>query len=280
MKDTVPDKGRVRDQWRDRATYWDRRADEIAEMAARFNGPMLDAADVEPGQQVLDIASGAGEPALSIARRVGETGTVTATDMVGEMLAGARRRAAAAGLANIRFEIVDMEALPFPDGIFDRVTCRFGLMFCPQPEQALAEARRVLMPGGRAAYMVWGPREETTLFSVFTEAADKVFGADDPAVDYETPFRFATEGSVAGLMRESGFAEAEETALRFTPRVPVGEPFWRAHQDMGLGPRLARAGADELAALDKAIIETLEKYRDGAEYQLSVHARIVVGSVT
>ena len=93
-----------------------------------------------PGQAVLDLASGIGEPALDIARRVGETGVVTATDMVPEMLVGARRRAAEANLANIRFEIVDMEALPFATASFDVVSCRLGVMFATDRAAALLRA--------------------------------------------------------------------------------------------------------------------------------------------
>ena len=109
----------VRADWSNRGAAWDRWADELAAMADRFNQPLLDAADVRPGQRVLDLASGAGEPALTIAGRVGGEGRVTATDLVPEMLAGARRRAALAGFDNIDFELADMEALPFDEGTFD-----------------------------------------------------------------------------------------------------------------------------------------------------------------
>ena len=101
-------------------------ADQMADMADRFNQPLIDAIGVAPGHDVLDLASGTGEPALSLARRVGPSGQITATDLVPEMLEGAKRRARAAGLANIRFEAADMERLPFPDSSFDRLTCQIG----------------------------------------------------------------------------------------------------------------------------------------------------------
>src|SRR5690606_2241998 len=105
--------------------------------AEPLNRPLIEAAQVRSGARVLDLASGAGEPAIPIARAVGPSGEVVATDLVPEMLKGARRRAAEEGLANIRFEQADMEALPFADESFDAVTCRIGLMYAPDPLRAL-----------------------------------------------------------------------------------------------------------------------------------------------
>lgn len=269
-------KEQLHQEWTRRGPFWNKRADEIADMAARLNEPFLDAADIAPGHRVLDLASGAGEPALTIARRVGDAGAVVASDMVPEMLAGARRRAAEAETGNMTFEIADMEALPFDESGFDRVTCRFGLMFSVRPERALAEACRVLVPGGRAAFMVWGPRDETTMFAVFAEAAAAVFG-DDPEIDVVTPFRFAEAGSLAATMSAAGLVDVEERALRFAPRVPANREFWHPQQDMMLGRKLAGAGADERAALNRAIRAGFEKTREGDDYHLTLHARIGLG---
>ena len=107
----------------------------------------------------VDLASGPGEPAVTIARLVGPDGGVVATDLVEEMLAGARRRIAD-GVGNLEAQTADMQDLPFADGSFDRVTCRFGIMFAPEPARAFAEVRRVLRPGGKCAFMVWGPRAQ------------------------------------------------------------------------------------------------------------------------
>lgn len=273
----------MRAYWAGKAPMWDRRADEIAGLADRMNMPLLEAVGIEPGQAVLDLASGAGEPALSVARAVGPGGRVVATDMVPEMLAAARRRAGeerargAENMARVDFEIADMEALPFPDAAFDRVTCRFGLMFCPHPERALAEARRVLRPGGRAGFMVWGPRQDTTIFCVLAAAAKAVFGGD-PGYDTETQFRLGAEGALTDRLSASGFADATERELRFSPRVPAGRRFWEAQADMTLGFRLASAPESERRAFHEAVEAELAAHLDGDAYQLYVHARIGVGT--
>jgi SAM-dependent methyltransferase len=275
--EAAPDKDQTRDYWRERGVYWDRTADGIADIADRLNQPLLDAVGIERGQRVLDLASGAGEPALSIARRVGPDGRVTATDLVAEMLAGARRRAAAEGLANIELQVADMEALPFADATFDRVTCRFGIMFTSAPDRALAEARRVLKPGGRAGFLVWGPRADTTQFQVFSAVAERVFGSAAD-LDLDTPFRFGAAGSLGARLAEAGFAEAEERELRFAPRIPASEPFWRPQVDMTFGPLLAQADPARREALETALAEGFGAYREEGFFRLKMHVRIGLGS--
>src|SRR5437870_423518 len=114
--------------WTARAGAWTEWAPKVEKLAHGLNEPLIAAMAAAPGQQLLDIASGAGEPSLALARVVGPTGRVTATDFIPAMLEGVRRRAEAAGIANMAFRQADMEALPFADQSFDRLTCRLGLM--------------------------------------------------------------------------------------------------------------------------------------------------------
>ena len=271
---------RVRADWARRGRHWDRRADEIAEQAARMNAPLIEAADIASGQQVCDIATGAGEPALSIAALVGEHGRVFATDLCPEMMLGARRRAAAQGRRNIAFRTADMLALPDADSVFDRVICRFGLMFCPAPARAAAEALRVLKPGGRVAYLVWGPREETTMFVVFVAAAEAVLGPLDEVeeIDLARPFSLGAPGALAGALSDGGLSHVEEREVRFAPRVPAAAPFWQAQFDMTFGRALDGAPESKRRALKEAVAAGFERLREGDEVPLNVHVRIGVGA--
>jgi ubiquinone/menaquinone biosynthesis C-methylase UbiE len=269
-------KATVRELWVQKSDAWDRWADDISELAERLNAPLLDAADLAPGQAVLDLASGVGEPALSIARRVGDTGMVTATDLVPEMLAGAKRRATAAGLANLRFEIADMEDLPFGDGAFDRVVCRFGLMFCPRADTALAEARRVLKAGGRAAFLVWGPIEDNTLFDVIQTVAAG-FVDTPPFVGDLTPFRFGADGGIARALEDAGFGDVEERAIRFTPGPPAGSRFWQFNLEMSFGTVLEQLSPARREAFDAALDGAFASHLDGDVYRLAAHVRVGTG---
>ncbi|MCG8376223.1 MAG: class I SAM-dependent methyltransferase [Chlorobiales bacterium] len=273
---TEQQKRETYDNWVSRGAAWDANADRMQKLARGLNQPLIEAAGIRAGQHVLDLASGAGEPAMSIAELVGPDGSVTATDLVPEMLAGARRRVAEAGIGNVAFEIADMEALPFTDASFDVVTCRFGLMFLPEPEKAMSEAFRVLRPGGRAAFMIWGPRDDTTLFRVFAEAGEAVFGAD-PRIDFDRPFRLGEDGRLAALLSAGGFGNVSEEALKLTPRMPAGSRFWEPQRDMTFGQCLAGADEAQATALDAAIEAGFEGYRQGDELRLTVHARIGTG---
>ncbi len=269
-------KAAVRDGWQNKSGAWNRWADHIAELAERLNAPLLDAADLAPGQAVLDLASGAGEPALSIARRIAAGGTVTATDLVPDMLAGAKRRASAAGLGNLRFEFADMEALPFADAAYDRVVCRFGIMFCPQAHAALAEARRVLKAGGRAAFMVWGPRADNSMFEVVQAIAPEFIDAPPFVADLD-PFRFGDEGALAAALGDAGFASVEEHALRFTPAPPAGSRFWQHNLEMSFGAALEALAPERRAALDAALDDGFLRDLDGDVCRIVAHARIGTG---
>ncbi len=269
------DKDDVRQNWKQRAPAWNRWASQIERMAKRFNEPLVEAAGIGPGMRVLDLASGTGEPSLTIARAVGDEGRVVASDMVEEMLAGTSRRAAEAGMANLETRIADMEALPFDDESFDRVTCRFGIMFVPDPVQAMRETMRVLVPGGRCAWMVWGPLENTTLFVVIQREVRDFLGLEqDPDL---AQFRFAPEGVLGDVMREGGLAEVAEQDLAFDAAPPAGSRFWEANVEMSFGADLAQLSEAERAALDTRVEKAFAAFLDGDRYRVKAHVRIGTG---
>jgi len=101
------------------------------------------------GMKVLDLASGTGEPSITLAERVGPDGSVTALDLSAELLEVAAKRAEIRGLKNFSVRQGDAHALPFPDQNFDLVTSRFGAMFFADPDTAFREVHRVLKPNAR-----------------------------------------------------------------------------------------------------------------------------------
>jgi SAM-dependent methyltransferase len=105
--------------------------------------------DLRPGETVVDLGSGAGFDALLAARMVGPSGQVVGIDMTPAMLAKARRNADLLGLTNIAFHEGLLEELPLPDGIADVVISNGVINLCPDKSTVLAEAFRVLKPGGR-----------------------------------------------------------------------------------------------------------------------------------
>jgi ubiquinone/menaquinone biosynthesis C-methylase UbiE len=105
---------------------------------------------------VIDLASGTGEPAITLASRVGPQGHVTAIDLSADLLEIAEKRAHSRALTNFSTHKTDAHALPFANDSFDLGTSRFGVMFFRDPQKALGELRRVLRPGARACFLAWG----------------------------------------------------------------------------------------------------------------------------
>jgi SAM-dependent methyltransferase len=271
----APDAETERARWSASAALWDRWADPMAELADKLNQPLLDAAGVAPDAAVLDLASGAGEPALSAARRVGPAGLVVGSDLVPAMLSGAVRRAASV-TPRPAFTAADMTALPFGAAAFDAVTCRFGIMFVPDASGALAEVKRVLKPGGRAAFMVWGPRADNALFAAVGGAVEDRLGPD-PVHGIGPLFRYAEAGSLAAALTGAGFTQARETALTPVRKAPRGQPFWHATLEMLFGARLAGLAGDERAALEADIVRRFDALAQCDTVPLPAHVRIAVG---
>jgi ubiquinone/menaquinone biosynthesis C-methylase UbiE len=255
-------------RWRDSGQAWDRWADSMADPAARLNQPLLDALALQPHHTLLDLASGAGEPAITAAKGMGPTGRVLASDLVPAMLAGARRRGA--GVNALSFLAADMTALPLGAASVDRISCRFGLMFVPDALGAATEMRRVLRPGGIAALLCWGPRADNTLFRLLD---DVLGGVPELAV----LFRYAEEGALGRLFLDAGFGTVSETSLEQSALADAAKPFWRPTLDMAFTPALARLSAEERATLDDRIIAAVghETGMDG-KIPVHLHARLLV----
>src|SRR5579864_7249412 len=170
------------------AEHWQqdvqRRRQDFAEATQR----MLEAAGLEQGDHVLDIAAGTGDQSLLAARIVGPGGSVLATDISAEMLTIAARVAQQEGLTNITTHVMDAQKLDLQDNTFDAIICRLGLMLIPNPQQALREIQRVLKPGGKLAALVWSAPENNPLFSLplaivskyAREASSHPFALSDP----------------------------------------------------------------------------------------------------
>jgi ubiquinone/menaquinone biosynthesis C-methylase UbiE len=126
-------------------------------------------ASVSPavGERVLDIACGTGLVSFEAARAVGPRGRVLGIDLSERMVDVAERRARDLGLSNCDFSHMDAEMLALPNASFDVVLCALGLMYMPDPEQALREMSRVLRPGGRVALAVWGERSNCGWSALF-----------------------------------------------------------------------------------------------------------------
>src|SRR6187431_1933792 len=121
---------------------------------AHFGQRLVEVVGIEPGQRVLDVATGRGAVLFPAIERVGTTGEAIGVDLAEGMVKAANEESERRGWGS-RVRAMDAEQLDFPDAAFDRVLCGFGVMFFPHLDQALGEFRRVLQPGGRLGVSTW-----------------------------------------------------------------------------------------------------------------------------
>jgi ubiquinone/menaquinone biosynthesis C-methylase UbiE len=266
-----------REHYADNAKFWEKWAEPMAEQQDKVNQFLLDAAKVAEGSRVLDLASGAGEPAITAAKRVGEAGAITVTDIAGEMVDGVKRRAAKLGLRNISFEVTPMERLPFADLSFDAVICRYGLMYSTDPGSVWKESARVLKSGGRAAHLVWGPEQNNAMVWTVMRAANEAWGKRLSDTDLERPLRFAVKGSLTPLILAAGLDEATEQEIEFQPRIKVGVPFWLPLIEINAGHIWSDLSTEMQERTKTAVLAALEPLRDGEIYRFKTHMRLAVG---
>lgn len=257
--------------WAEQATAWDRWADRLERMAERFNQPLVEAAGARPGDRVLDLASGIGEPGLTLHKAIQPGGRLVLSDLVPTMLKGAVRRFRDRGL-EAGFAVQDAQRLAFADGSFDLVTCRFGIMFFPEPRVALAEAHRVLVAGGRAAFLVWGPLADNPMFQITRGAVEAVLGPD---LRQRDPFRHAEPEALKADFLSAGFKDYAERAVTFERHAKAGEPFWRAPLDMTSGGRVAALDGAARTALEAEVVRRLEPYHEGDGYRLGSRIHLI-----
>ena len=208
---TSPDiddfKQREQQTWTAAAPGWRRHDERMVRATAPVTTRMLELLAPAPGGQILDVASGTGEPALSIAEAVGPAGRVIATDFVDEMLAFAREKAARRGLANIEFRHVDGEELDIPDTTFDAVSNRWGLMFMADPVSALRRALDLLESDGRIVVACWAEPERNPWLSLPMKTIRQRLGLEPPPPSTPGIFAFARADRLQHVLEEAGFVD-------------------------------------------------------------------------
>ncbi|HZI57760.1 MAG TPA: methyltransferase domain-containing protein [Verrucomicrobiae bacterium] len=251
---------------------------QSAAMGSDMTRALVDAAQVGPGMRVLDIACGTGEPAISLATLLKNSGEVVGVDLSPAPLQIAAERAAQRGLTNARFQQADAHDLPFPDDFFDCITSRLGVMFFFDLPRALAEMRRVLKPGGRATLLVWGPIDqpyfETTVGTVLRMLPD--IGMPDSG---KKMFALGSEEVLAKALQESGFTHAEERIVK-VPRTWSGTPeeVWEYFQEVTVpfAPLLKSIPAERRQEIDAEVLGAIGKYSDGTTIKFTATVNITV----
>lgn len=254
-----------------------------AHLRSELAAALIEAASLAPGQRVLDLASGPGLLALEAAGRVSPNGLVLATDIAEGMLAEGARRVAGSGLegrsVDLLFAAADAERLCLPDASIDRVLAGLALFMFPHPERALAEIRRVLVPGGQFALSVWGARDTVPLISRAQDCIARLL--PPPRVHRPSVFRYGDADLLEAMLVDAGFGQVRITPCDFSCCFDRAEDYWQAFLDLagGAAEALSRLPEPTRQALQTAVSADLEAYpRSDGKPGFCVPARALVAS--
>jgi len=207
----------------------------------RHWGPLLcDAANIGPGDRVLDVACGTGALTLAAVGRIRPGGAVLGLDANPEMLAVARRKP-----ADVEWHEGRAESLPFADATFDAVVSQFGLMYFDDPVTALREMQRVLRPGGRLAVAVCDALEHSPGYAALAALLERLFGGR-VADAFRAPFALGDAAALSALCVDAGLAEAGIAQHQGTVRF---------------------ASIDALVSTERACVWTLGGLLDDAQFE-------------
>ncbi len=258
------------------AEHWqqdvERRSQDFAEPTQR----MLEAAELKPGDHVLDIAAGTGDQSLLAARIVGTGGTVLATDISAEMLGIAARVAQQEGLTNITTRVMNAEQLDLPDNAFDAVICRLGLMLIPNLPPALREIRRVLKTGGKLAALVWSAPEHNPLFALPLAIVSRYArGATSQRPD---PFALSNPTVFERELKEAGFHEITIRALPFQSHYASLDAFMQSTASRLTASVMGQLNQQEQQQLSAEVREALSQFEESHNFVAPAEFLLAVGS--
>ena len=275
--DEIRDGQRV--TWARCSAGWEKWDQVITEQLAPVATAMIGSLGIGDEYQHLDIASGTGEPGLSVAR-LSPSGRVVLTDLSPEMLDVATRRADGLGLANIEARVCSADDLPFDDATFDGVSVRFGYMFFPDLAKATAEFARVLKPGGRLSSSVWIEPESNPWTAVVMKAiaAETEIPAPDP--DRPGMFRCAAAGCVSTLYADAGLSDIAEWNVDVELVTSTPSEYWEVATEHVSSAVMALEQVDDLTRdrIRASVLADVADYEIGGRVRLPGKARCIVGT--
>jgi SAM-dependent methyltransferase len=249
-------------------------SDAFGSLTPQLADALLDAAGVTAGSRVLDVCTGPGFIAAAAAAR---GASVTGLDFSAAMIAEARRRH-----PGVTFREGDAEALPFPAGSFDAVVMSFGLLHLSKPDTAIADAHRVLRPGGRYALTVWAPPDQAVGFGMALKAIQQHGNADVPLPEGPPFFRFSAPEEFRRTLEGADFVDVNVRTVPLTWHMPSPDAVFAALSNGGVRTAavLRAQTSDALAAIAAAIRRNVEAYAKGGEYQIPMPAVLASGTKT
>ncbi len=205
--------------------------------------------NAQQGDHILDLASGTGEPALTLARTMGDSVKIVGVDSAQGMIDVAQAKVETEGLGNIKFQAMPAEKMSFDDNQFDKALCRFGVMLFENPQQGVNEIYRVLKPGGDFALAVWGEAETMpVMYWSYEVFKDKVPKESHPPLEKITSM--GAPGAIDTIMANAGFSEIKVERHTFHYQFDTFDEYW----DVVEASDIMKLQFDALKESDRAVV--------------------------
>jgi SAM-dependent methyltransferase len=270
MSDTPIDFDRVRREqrefWNNAAPGWKQMWTALDRAAQHVSDRLVELARIKPGDRVLDIATGSGEPGLTAARKVGAGGLVIATDQSTAMLDLARERAATLGLPNVRFVETDAESLAVNERDFNAAICRWGLMFVPNLDAASRRIAQLLVAGGIFATSVWGPAEKVPMIAAGDEQVRALANLPAPPPGAPSPLKLADTRPLERALANAGFKDIRVEAINVCFKFDSPQAFTEQRRAMSMSFRtmLEKQTPELQRKILDALNDAARKYADAS----------------
>lgn len=243
-----PQLAQIRDQqrqtWDKFSPGWKKWDEFLLKWVTSVGDELIRSARLRDTSHLLDVAAGTGEPGLTAAGII-TRGKVTVTDLSDRMLEVAAEKAARRGIKNLETRQCDVTALPFSDGTFDAVTCRFGFMFFPDINVALGEMVRVSKPGARICAAVWGAPEKNAWATTIMSTIAKNVEMPPPPPGAPGLFRCATPDLMASAYRKAGLKNIVEKEVVGEAEFQTPEQYWNFMTEIAAPVVAGLAKADD-----------------------------------
>ena len=261
---------------------WLKYLDPFESMISPINGALMKAAAFQPGEQVVEIGCGGGKNVVEIGKAVAPSGTILGADIAEILIDHSRKRAANAGIDNASFLCGDAQTAEL-DAPRDRAFSSFGIMFFEDPDEAFANIRSWVKPGGNFTFSCWGPPDKNPWIGIVGAIVGKYVDMPERAPDGPGPFRMADPEATKALLERSGWKDVKCTLWQGEQLLGGEGASPESAADfvmsaLALGEPLQEAGPGVTDKARADIIEAIKPFHKDGSVRMDAAAWIVTAT--